>query len=391
MAGPGDSAIGLEPGALPPETEALRHEVRAFLRDELAAGAFTPRVDSWMTGWDPAFSRRLGERGWLGMTMPVAYGGQGRSALDRFVVIEELLAAGAPVAAHWIADRQMAPSLLANGSEEQKRRWIPAIARGECFFAIGMSEPDSGSDLASIRTRAERDGDGWRLHGTKIWTTGAHRAHAMVLLARTAPPGSDRHAGLSQFVVPLPLDGVTVRPIRGLAGEGHFNEVVFDGARLPYEALLGVEGEGWRQVTAELAYERSGPERLLSTFLLLDLFVASLSDAERGDAGAAREAAGGLVARLWALRQASLGVAVALSEGRAPDVPAALVKDLGTRFENEVIDVVRRHARVEADPASPDPLTRALAEAVVQAPGFTLRGGTNEILRGVVARGLGVR
>jgi len=371
----------LEPGTFPPQAAELRARVREFL----AETPFTARCDSWLTGADPAFSRRLGERGWLGMTLPERYGGHARSPLERFVVIEELLAAGAPVGAHWIADRQTGPGILANGTEEQKTRFLPAIARGECFFAIGMSEPDSGSDLASVRTRADRADGGWRLHGTKVWTSGAHIAHAILVLARTGPRSDDRHAGLTQFIVPLPDEGVAVRPIRGLSGEHHFNEVVFDGAFVPDAMVLGRPGDGWRQVTAELAYERSGPERLLSTFMLIRLLHG------RADGPAARRALGRLTGRLWSLRQASLAVAGALDAGLTPDVPAALVKDLGTRFEREVIEVVREHAGVEPDLASPDPLARALAESVVQAPGFTLRGGTNEILRGIVARGLGVR
>ncbi|MFC6886247.1 MULTISPECIES: acyl-CoA dehydrogenase family protein [Actinomadura] len=375
----------LEPGTLPPEAGALRDEVREFL----AGASFTPRCDSWLTGADPAFSRALGERGWLGMTLPERYGGHGRSPLERFVVIEELLAAGAPVGAHWIADRQTGPSILANGTEEQKRRFLPAIARGECFFGIGMSEPDSGSDLASVRTRAERADGGWTLRGTKVWTSGAHLAHAILVLARSEPlDAGDRHAGLSQFIVALPDERVAIRPIRGLSGEHHFNEVVFDGTFVPDAMVLGRPGDGWRQVTAELAYERSGPERLLSTFMLIRLLHGRAADTADP---AARRTVGRLMARLWALRQASLAVAGALAAGGTPDVPAALVKDLGTRFENEVVDAVREHAGVEPDPGSPDPLARALAQAVVQAPGFTLRGGTNEILRGIVARGLGVR
>lgn len=362
--------VTLEPYALPPEAEELRREVRGFLRAE----RIEARVDSWLTGFDPEFSRRLGEMGWLGMTLPVEYGGHGRSALDRFVVVEELLAGGAPVAAHWIADRQIGPALVAHGTEEQRRRYLPGIAQGTRFVAICLSEPDTGSDLASARCRAERTGDGWRLTGTKIWTSGAHVAHTLVVLART---GAGRHDGLSQFIVDLPADGVTIRPILGLAGEHHFNEVVFDGADAE---LFGEEGAGWTQITAELAWERSGPERLLSTLPLLTLVARS-----------GTRDVGRLTARLWALRQASLAVAGALSEGEVPDVQAALVKDLGTRFEREVIDVVREHTDVEPDLGSEDPLARALASAVVQAPGFTLRGGTNEILRGIVARSLGVR
>jgi alkylation response protein AidB-like acyl-CoA dehydrogenase len=184
-------------GQLDPELDDLRLRVRDFLAAEVGAGSIRCADDAWMSGIDTAFSQRLARRGWVGMTIPAVYGGGGRSALERYVVNEELLAAGAPVAAHWIADRQMAPSILRNGTDEQKHAYLPAIARAEAFFAIGMSEPDSGSDLASVRTRARQVPDGWRLSGTKLWTSGAHIATAMVVLARTDNGGDDRHQGLS--------------------------------------------------------------------------------------------------------------------------------------------------------------------------------------------------
>jgi alkylation response protein AidB-like acyl-CoA dehydrogenase len=372
---------------LPEHAEALRGEVREFLAEESSAGRFTPRCDSWLAGWDPGFSRRLAARGWLGMATPRAYGGHGRSALERYVVTEELLAAGAPVAAHWVADRQTAPALLRYGTEEQEQRYLPAIARGECFFAIGLSEPDAGSDLAAVRTRATRAPGGWELTGTKVWTSGAHHAHAFFVLARSAPAdGRDRRAGLSQFIVGLSQAGVRIRPITLLTGEHHFNEVVLDGVFVPDEMVLGEPGEGWRQVTSELAFERSGPERFLSTYPLLDSLVRHLA----AHPAAATGAIGEVVARMWTLRRLSLAVAGALAAGEAPDVAAALVKDLGTRLENEVIDVARQLAGVEPDPAAQG-LAGLLADAVLHAPGFTLRGGTNEILRGVVARALGLR
>ena len=379
--------IDLSAHRLDAAADTLRAEVREFLAGRRTAGAFEPRCDAWMTAADPAFSRLLGERGWLGMTLPREYGGHERSPLDRFVVTEELLAAGAPVAAHWIADRQMAPSILRHGTEEQRRRYLPAIARGECFFAIGISEPDAGSDLAAVRTRARPVDGGWELTGTKLWTTGAHFAHAMVVLARTDGTPEDRHAGLSQFIVDLPADGVAIRPIVTIDGEHHFNEVVFDGAVVPDSSLLGERGAGWRQVTAELAYERSGPERLLSTVPLLRAWADVVR--EEGDPVAAREL-GRLTARAWTLRQLSLSVAAAPAGGRSPDVAAALVKDIGSRFEGDVVETVRRLARVEPRRGAPG-LAGLLAEGILHSPAFTLRGGTNEILRSVVARGLGVR
>lgn len=374
----------LEPA--PPEVidscRALRGEVRTFLTGELAAGRFTPRCDSWLAGWDAAFSRRLAERGWVGMTIPVEYGGQGRSALERHAVTLELLAAGAPVAAHWIADRQTAPSLLRFGNETVKRRILPAIARGEYYFAIGMSEPDSGSDLASVRTRATRVDGGWRVTGRKVWTSGAHLAHAFCVLCRTAEVTGDRHAGLSQLIVPLGAAGVRVRPIHLLTGETHFNEVLLDGVFVPDDMVLGEVGDGWHQVTSELAIERSGPERFLSTYPLLVALVERL----RVTDGEYDREIGELYADLLVLRHMSWSVARRLDAGRSPETEAALVKDLGTRFERTVHEVSRRLSSSEPDLTTSEPYERLLAQAVLHSPGFTLRGGTTEILREIVAR-----
>jgi alkylation response protein AidB-like acyl-CoA dehydrogenase len=372
----------------PPEVAAscrqLRDEVRAFLADELAGGRFVPRCDAWLSGWDPEFSRRLADRGFVGMTIPAEYGGGGRGLPERHVVTVELLAAGAPVAAHWIADRQTAPSLLRFGGEAVKRRFLPAISRGECYFAIGMSEPDSGSDLASVRTRAVPVDGGWLVDGRKVWTSGAHRAHAFFVLCRTSESGGDRHAGLSQLIVPLDAPGVEIRPIRLLTGEEHFNEVVLDRVFVPHELVLGEIGAGWHQVTSELAVERSGPERFMSTYPLLVALIERLRAAGRRPDGALGE----LFAELLVLRRLSWSIACRMERGGSPEVDAALVKDLGTAFERKVIEVARRLAPAEPDMTAADPYERLLAEAVLHTPGFTLRGGTTEILRQIVARAL---
>ncbi|QLL10313.1 acyl-CoA dehydrogenase family protein [Mycobacterium vicinigordonae] len=363
-------------------TEALRAEVRAFLGEQRAAGSFTPSVDAWLSRWDEDFTAALAARGWLGMTVPVEYGGHGRSFLERFVVTEELLAAGAPVAAHWIADRQIVPSLLKYGTEAQKRHFLPQIVRGECFFAIGMSEPDSGSDLASVRTRAERTDGGWSLVGTKVWTSGAHLAEAFIALARTAPMDPQhRHAGLSQFIVDLRSPGVEIRPIISMNGAHHFNEVILDGAFVADDMVFGEIGNGWKQVTSELSFERSGPERFLSTFVLL----AACADRMAANAIPRDADLGRLVARVAGLHQMSTAVAGALERHEPADVPAAVVKVLGTTTEGDIADFADLQA-------SPDAVFLDLVRAAVdQRPGFTLRGGTNEVLRGVIARGLGLR
>lgn len=367
--------LQFRPFELPATIAELQAEVRDFVASEHRAGTFEPRCDSWLNGFDPGFSRRLGGRGWLAMTWPKEYGGHERSALERYIVIEELLAAGAPVAAHWIADRQSGPLLLRYGTEAQREQLLPLVARGMCFFAIGMSEPGSGSDLASVQTRAHRVDGGWVVNGTKLWTSGAHLAHFMITLVRSEPLANDRHEGLSQLLIDLNSPGVDVRPIRLISGEHHFNEVVLSDCFVADDMVVGVPGEGWGQVTAELAYERSGPERFLSTLPLL--------------AGMARlpapgAAVGRLVAELLALRQLSLSVASALERGESPAVEAALVKDLGTSFERTVAESARLVGA--ADPESP--LFEHYRRSILEGPGFTLRGGTTEVLRTIVGRSL---
>ncbi|WP_145118917.1 acyl-CoA dehydrogenase family protein [Sphingomonas panaciterrae] len=368
--------------------EALREEVRAFLADELATRTPLARADSW-NGFDRDFSRKLGQRGWLGMTWPKQYGGHERSAFERYVVVEETLAAGAPVAAHWIADRQSGPSLLKYGTEEQKQTILPGIAAGETVFCIGMSEPDSGSDLAATRTRAVPADGGWRVTGTKLWTTGAHDADYMILFCRTSGTPADRQAGTSQLLVDLrTTEGITIRPIIDLAGQHHFNEVHFEDAFLPATALIGTEGAGWEQVMSELAFERSGPERFLSSMQLLIELVGVLQDAT-GEA--AQLALGRLSAHLITLRRLSRGVAVMLEAGENPGTHAAIVKDLGATFEQELPDIARSLVDAEPDAASTSDFVAVLAHITMNSPSFSLRGGTREILRGIIARGLGLR
>ena len=368
---------------LPPEVTALRAQVRAFLKAEWPADCW-PNSD-FGAGHDPAFSRKLGERGWIGMTWPKEHGGGERSFFERYVVTEELLAGGAPVSAHWIADRQSGPLLLRFGSDAQRRRYLPAIARGECFFSIGMSEPDSGSDLASVRTRADPVAGGWRVNGAKIWTTDAHRNHFIIALVRTEPPGENRHAGLSQLIVDLRGEGVVVRPIRNLAGGEDFNEVLFQDCFVPHENVVGEPGNGWTQVTSELGYERSGPERFLSAFRVFVEFVRAAGPKPNEDAAAL---IGRLASHLMTLRRMSLSVAGMLQNGESPAVEAALVKSLGNDFEKLLPELVRQ--KIDNLPWH-HPLERSLRQTLLHAPSFTLRGGTREILRGVIARGLGLR
>lgn len=367
--------------------EGLRREVREFLAEQLEGCSPVARARSW-SGYDAQFSRAVAARGWLGMTWPPEYGGRGRSMAERYVVIEEMLAAGAPVAAHWFADRQTGPLLLKFGTEEQKRTILPAIASGDCFTCIGMSEPDAGSDLAAIRTRAVPVEGGWTVNGTKLWTTHAQGSQLMILFCRTSGSSQDRQHGTSQLLVDLALPGITIRPIRDISGATHFNEVSFEDVFVPATALIGREGEGWTQVMSELAYERSGPERFLSSFTLLVELVRLLQEQRNP---VAEQAVGRLVSHLIVLRHLSRAVATLLEEGADAQVQAAVVKDLGAVFEQEIPEIAQALVECELDLASERPFPSVLAHLVLNAPSFSLRGGTREILRGIIARSLGLR
>jgi alkylation response protein AidB-like acyl-CoA dehydrogenase len=380
------SAFTFPPPPPSPEAEALRQEVRDFLKTTLADRKPVERAESW-TGLDPEFSRAMGKKGWIGMTWPKEHGGHERSALERYVVLEEMLAAGAPVGLHWIADRQSGPLILRVGSDEQKKI-LPEIAAGETYVCIGMSEPDVGSDLASVRTRAAKVQGGYLVNGTKVWTSFAHLSQYMILFCRTGT-AEDRHGGLSQFLVDLKnTPGITIRPILALTGEHHFNEVIFQDALLPETALLGKEGDGWHQVTSELAFERSGPERFLSSFWLVVELIRVLG---RDPSDAAAVAIGRLTAHIMTLRRLSRSVAGMLQAGENPALQAALVKDLGALLEQEIPEIARTLVEAEPDRGSTQAFAATLAHTMLHAPSFSLRGGAREILRGIIARGLGLR
>lgn len=371
------AAIAFPPCTMPAAARALRDEVREFIVAEKPTG--THYTDS-----SPEFSRKLGARGWIGMTWPTQWGGHGRSTLERYVVSEELIAAGAPIFFHWVADRQSGPLLLRFGTDAQRMRFLPGIVSGESGFAIGLSEPNAGSDLAALETRAQRVTGGWRVSGTKIWTSNAHIVQYMILLCRTSPRSTDRRQGLSQFIVDLHAPGIRVNPIKNMAGHYEFNEVVFDEVFLHDDMLLGQPDQAWGQLISELAFERSGPDRFLSALHLFTAFV----DEVGADPNAAEAALiGRMAAHLWTLRHMSISVARMLQD-KAPELEATIVKDLGNRFEQEVVEQCRslRPATVPGTPYAD-----ALQQAMLYMPRVTIQGGTPQILRNAMARALGLR
>jgi len=374
---------------LPEEDEHLRQEIRVFVKTHTQHMSAFDRARSWM-GFDAEFSQQLAQQGWLGLTLPEKYGGANKGFYTRYVVSEELLGAGAPVSAHWIADRQSGPLILRYGSEPQREYYLPKICRAEAFFCIGMSEPDSGSDLASIRSRAIKTDTGWLLNGSKIWTTNAHRSHYMIALVRTSGTPEDKHKGLSQFIIDLAAPGVTVRPIRDLVGDEHFSEVFFTNVQLDEQALIGAEGAGWEQVNAELAFERSGPERLYSSMALVECFIQECRS-QGWDSPAIRATAGAIMARLAVLRMMSLSVTGKLAKGEHPALEATLVKDYGTTLEQDIPKMIEICLGECPDYQPSIELVNTLSFVGQICPSYSLRGGTREILRGIIARGLGLR
>jgi len=376
--------------AFSPAEARVRDAIRAFLADTMPPPSAIAE-DGWIGGFSPEFSRRMGAAGWIGMTWPRAYGGGERSYVERAIVTEECLRAGAPTAAHWTGDRQIGPSLLAHGTEEQKREILPRIVRGELVFCLGMSEPGAGSDLAALKTRAVEDGDAFVVDGQKVWTSLASQADYCYLVART-DPDAPRHHGISELLVDMHLPGITVRPLVDMTGEHHFNEVFFENVRVPRRWLIGEKNRGWFQIASQLDYERAGMERLLSYAPLFRDLEAHLRATGRTRDPLVRQALARFHGELAVGRMFIYRIAWKLSRGIAPTAETALAKLYGTELE-------QRLARFAAEMLGDESLlttgggrlaTRT-ARALLNAPGLTIRGGTVEILRNIVAqRGLGL-
>lgn len=374
-----------DPVELPPEALKMRVEVREFIKEHAHLMGFS-KAD-----FNRDFSKAMGRRGWIGMTWPKRYGGRERTAFERFVLIEEMLAAGAPLSAHYTGDRQSGPNILRFGTEEQKMFFCPKIAAGELSFCIGMSEPNSGSDVAGTRTRAVKIDGGYRINGSKLWTSNAHRADYCILFCKMASDGkeeTDRHAGATQFLLDLKTPGVEIRPVLNLLGEHHFNEIFLTDVFVPDNRLLGKEGNGWNQLTSELSFERSAPDRFLVLFQMLREMVRMAGPTpDRATAAAL----GKLIAQLATLRGMSLSIAGMLQDGYDPNNESAVVKDLGTRYEQDIPVVARQLFPTEPELEAIDTYVSMIARSTMNAPRFSIQGGTREILRGIIARGLGLR
>jgi alkylation response protein AidB-like acyl-CoA dehydrogenase len=349
------------------ELQATAREVAARAVAKLDA-----REDSWVVGFSKPFSRELGELGWLGMTLPKEVGGHGRSALERFVVTEAMISAGAPIAASWIGDRQIGPTLVRYGSRELIDRFVPGIVAGTDTWCLGLSEPDAGSDLASVRTAARVDGEEWIVDGAKVWTSGAAEGDYLYVIARTDPEAAP-HRGLSEIIVPLGSPGVEIRPIVDMTGGAHFCEITLAGVRVPLEHLVGERHGSWGQVMRQLEHERGGIDRLVSN---LALFRDAVDGCDREDP-TVRQQVGGIEAGLRVGRFMVLREAL----GQAPAGYSAVVKVFCTELEQRI-------ANFAASTGPEALLAGRRARAVLYAPAYTIQGGTSQILRNVIGERL---
>ncbi len=350
-----------------PEWEALRARARAVAEQGVAD--YGQWSDSWINGHSKEFSRVLAAEGFIGMTWPAEHGGGGRPGIERIIMAEEMISAGAPIAASWFADRQMGPSIYTYGTDAQKDAFLPGMLSGEASWCIGMSEPDAGSDLAALKTSADRDGDRYVVNGQKIWTSGAASAEYCYVICRTSRQGPP-HRGLSELIVPMDLDGIEVRPVRDMVGNSHFCEIFFTDVRVPVDNLVGIEGGAFKQTMIQLGYERGGIDRLVSNRPLYELALehADLSDSLTRQEIAAIET-GYRLGRLMVYRGA-------LGEGSA-DYSAG-TKAFCTEHEQRVAQFA---ARVLGPAAT---VGDALPTAICYAPAYTIQGGTSAIMRNII-------
>ena len=350
-----------------PEQIDLRARARKVAEEAVAR--YGRHNDSWINGFSKEFAKEMAAQGWIGMTWPVEYGGGGRPAIERLIVGEEMIAAGAPVAAMWFADRQMGPTLIAYGRPDQQDEFLPRMLSGETTWCIGMSEPNAGSDLASLKTSAVRDGDDWVINGQKIWTSFGELADYCYLICRTSSDGPP-HAGISEIIVPMDTPGIEVRPIQDMTTNRHFCEVFFTDVRVPVINLVGIEGNAFKQTMRQLEHERRGIDRLVSNQALYEI------------ARARADTTNPLV------RQEIASLEMAYRIGRilvvrevlhqAPAGFSAATKCFCTEHEARVAEFVSRVLGPEA--TLWDDVTRGLTYA----PGYTIMGGTSNVMRNIL-------
>ncbi len=374
------------------EQKKFRQEIRDFLEEELRQELWEPSCDAWIMGFDHEFTKRVARKGWIGLTWPKECGGQGRSFIDRLILTEEMLRYGAPAACHWFADRQIGGAIVHYGTEEQRKEILPKIIKGEATVGLGMSEPETGSDLASLKMKATEDGEDYIIDGQKVWTSGGSHMDWMYLVART-DPNVAKHKGISEFVVDTSLPGITVNPIVDITGGVHFNEVFFDSVRVPKKYLIGEKNGGWKQILNQLDYERSGMERLMANYPLFAALIQYTKETRRNGKPLAQDPV--IRSRLAQLKiELEIGrlfmyrVALVMDEGKAPTWESSMAKVYGTAFEQRVagtaMEILGLYGQLSPE-SNWVPMHGMAYHSYLSSKGYSLQAGTSEILKNILA------
>ncbi|MCS7207854.1 MAG: acyl-CoA dehydrogenase family protein [Dehalococcoidia bacterium] len=381
-----------------PQQEAFRQEIRSWLAQELTPEMRQQYVAAGGEGFSREFSRKLGQKGWIGLAWPKEYGGQALGYIERTIYLEEMLLAAAPIAYHHFADRQMGPSIMMFGTEEQKRFFLPRIVRGECGFCIGYSEPSSGSDLASVQTRAVQDGDDYIINGSKIWTSYAHLQDYIWLATRTNPD-APKHRGISVFIVDMKTPGVTVRPIINMAGVHSFNQVFFDNVRVPKTAMVGEKDRGWYVVASNLDFERSGIERIAQYRPLWEQVLAFAREQKVNGKPLTsdpriRNRLAEIEVEYQVGRWLAYYTAWVQSRGIVPNKEASIIKVFGAEWNQRMLQTAMEVLGLYGQLTTQSkwaPLAGRVQRAWLAGFSVSIAGGTNEVQRNIIAlRGLGL-
>ena len=367
--------------------------MRNFLEEEIKKGYWEPACDAWIQGFDPEFTKRVAQKGWIGLTWPKEYGGQGLSYVDRLILTEEMLRYGAPAACHWFADRQIGGSIVTYGTDEQKRELLPKIIAGEAYIGLGMSETEAGCDLASLQTRAIEDGDNYIINGQKTWTSGGSFINYLYLLARTDTE-APKHRGISEFIIPADLPGIKRIPMIDITGTEAWNDVFFDEVRVPKKCLIGEKNRGFLQALQQLDYERSGMERLMGNYPLFDAIVQFAKENKLSQESVIHNKLAQLRIEFEVGRLLIYRVALVMDEGRAPNREAAMSKAYSTAFEQRLakaaMEILGPYGQLLSD-SKLAPIRGLAVHSYLASKGYSLQAGTSEILKNILAtRGLGL-
>jgi alkylation response protein AidB-like acyl-CoA dehydrogenase len=365
----------------------FRQEIRDFLEEEIKKGYWQPACDAWVQGFDPEFTKRVAQRGWIGLTWPKEYGGQQRSHIDRLILTEEMLRYGAPAACHWFGDRQVGGAILSFGSEELKKEFLPRIVKGEAYFGLGMSEPGAGSDLASLQTKAVEDGDYYVINGQKTWASCASFAQYFDVYARTDPE-APKHRGISEFIVDAQSPGLSRIPMIDITGTEAWNDVFFDNVRVHKKYLVGEKNRGFYQVLHQLDYERSGMERLMGNYPLFEAVIGFAKDNKLSREPSVRSKLAQLQIEFEVGRLLIYRVALVMEEGRAPNWESAMSKAYSTEFEKHLagaaMEILGPYGQLKLG-SRLVPVRGMAAHSYLGSKGYSLQAGTTEILKNILA------